>query len=98
MRRRSLSRRFCTSGWIDASEGIGVTIATEALVARGAATLSTGFSSRLRHRSLQREVDFCGPGRSGGRLEMVRGSRSTTVAPFIGLFEYVTRPLSSMCL
>ena len=28
----------------------------------------------------------------------VSGSSSSTVAPFIGLFEYVTRPLSSTCL
>jgi hypothetical protein len=28
----------------------------------------------------------------------VMGSSSITVAPFIGLFEYVMRPLSSTCL
>ncbi len=29
---------------------------------------------------------------------VVSGSSSTTVAPFIGRFEYVTRPLSSTSL
>ena len=68
-----------------ASVGTALTVATAGFASARAGDVSAsaaGFSAAA----------------AGADWITVSGSSSSTVAPFIGLFEYVTRPLSSTCL
>jgi hypothetical protein len=102
--RRSLSRRFCTFGSIEASDvrcETGVTTATAGradaatvslFVARSA--LSESAASLSMVAALLRATRFP----AGVEGIVVSGSNSTATAPFIGRLVYVMRPLSSTCL